>query len=434
MNTGSNWVFKDEYLLTWPLYQELNATLFHNTARYRIRQIVGLFLCTTVLYAALRIPSVVYGLWIGLILGFLIEWIRKRTTKDGDRHYKKLIQNNSGKTPYNVHTYDESNIISTDQNTKTQKIISYSQIERIIESKRLFLLIANTKDCIIVDTQFLSGGNRDEFRSFITKQCPHIRGKIRRGTFSRILETLLKLFPIAAIAITFLDLSPGLLQHTNGTLANDLTYREIAAGLNELGIVCSEDSIQQIEEMEESYKEMGIYDFYSDYTTQDRVISLLSWVGYGSYDFETLEWSPSSSGVYCVDMEAFAIDTMYTDYLKGIESISCGELLFSTIEETYDSVNWENGTGFGHLTFSLGGKTHHVLLEVDLDWYSTDALNRIGTIINSQNTEKKLYYLSDSGQGILIFYRDSQWAKAFTDLTGLHLTDNFNKAISQTLF
>lgn len=58
---------------------------------------------------------------------------------------------------------------------------------------------------------------------------------------------------------------------------------------------------------------------------------LLAMVGWGEFDNETWEWSPTSDQVYALDTEAFNIDRMYLDFLQGLLSISSGSMRPGTI-------------------------------------------------------------------------------------------------------
>lgn len=434
MSVEKNWVYKDEFLLDWQLYQEVNLCFFHVSARCLIRRFVILLIYAAVLGAMFQAPHLAQGVLFGSTVGIVIDLVRKRLTKDGNRHYKKQLENNGGKPPYKIHTYYDDELISIDQDSKTQTRFSYSQIQKIIETNRVMVLITDTKECVVIDTRWLSGGSREEFRSFLTSRCSNMRRGIQKDSFSRVLQVIIKVVSVAAVILSLLfayfenhPISPG-------SLPDDLTYREIAAELSGLGITCSEETIQELEQMAETYISLEYHDYYGAPTVQSRTIDLLSWAGYGSYDMETLEWTPSSNGVFWVDMEAFRVDTMYTDYLRGIEALSGGELQFTNVQETYDTVDWEKGIGFGTLIFSLNGKSYSVALQMDADWYSLKVLKRIGSIINSQNTGKQLYYLSDSGQGILIFYSDAHWAKEFTQLTGFPLSKRISSASYLTAY
>ena len=53
-----------------------------------------------------------------------------------------------------------------------------------------------------------------------------------------------------------------------------------------------------------------------------RTTSLLSLLGSGTTDFSTLNWSPSTNGVYAFDAEVSGLDEMYTNFLRGVSALN----------------------------------------------------------------------------------------------------------------
>lgn len=195
------------------------------------------------------------------------------------------------------------------------------------------------------------------------------------------------------------------------------TFEEIAVQLNELGINGFDQ--EMINAMQESW----------DQTPSETRLSinktawLLEAVGMGNYDYETWTYTPSSGDVYAFDMEVFNIEAMYRDFLQGVTAIGDGELEFTEIEEDLDNVNWEDGTGIRSITFQWRGNTYSLEADVDYDWFDCNLANQLNQIIMEQQGEKHLYFGGDGYQNIYVFYRDAEWASAFTKATGMRLAE-----------
>lgn len=199
-----------------------------------------------------------------------------------------------------------------------------------------------------------------------------------------------------------------------GSSAQWDTYAEAAAALRELGIDGLTDEC--IKELEASEME------YPAGAEIDRALVLLSTVGWGAIDPETWVWTPSENGVYCFDAEVLDESAMYTDFLRGISAIGCGELEFTDIREDTSAVDWETGTGNRTVSFCWNGEMHILHARAMGDWFDADAAEQLSRIIAQNGGEKRLYFTS-SGQECFVFYRDAGWAEAFSERTGIVLSD-----------
>ena len=140
-------------------------------------------------------------------------------------------------------------------------------------------------------------------------------------------------------------------------------------------------------------------------------------LGFGSYDFDSYVWSPSSDQVYSLDLEAHEITSMYTNFLRGIESIGGVELKFSEIEEIHDF----NMTEPVRLSFLLNGVQCAFELEENFDWYNPEIFDRMNQALEDQGNVKRLYFASDGDVCCVVFYCNSNWADSFTKKTGIPL-------------
>ena len=60
------------------------------------------------------------------------------------------------------------------------------------------------------------------------------------------------------------------------------------------------------------------------------------------------------------------------------------------------------------------------------DWFDCNLANQLNQIIVEQQGEKRLYFGDDGYQNIYVFYRDAEWATAFTKATGMQLVENLH--------
>ena len=114
---------------------------------------------------------------------------------------------------------------------------------------------------------------------------------------------------------------------------------------------------------------------------------------------------------------------LYTFQPKEQLALSDGQLDFTNIDTDFSGTNWKTGIGTAKVHFTFNGEKHTVSAAVNNDWFDPAFLDELNEII-AQADGKQLYFTSDSGQGLLLFYRDAQWAKEFTKLTGMKLYTN----------
>ena len=200
---------------------------------------------------------------------------------------------------------------------------------------------------------------------------------------------------------------------------NHKSFGEIAAKLRELGIDGIND--QMIQDLENGWDQIP----YEIRASLDKTAYLLDVLGRGNYDFETLTYTPSSEDVYAFDMEVFNETEMYRDFLRGVAAIGNGELDFTEMEENLEGVDWEAGTGSRGITFKWQGNLYTLEGKVMGDWFDFSVADQLNQMIMEQQEGKRLYFGSDGYQSVYVFYRDAEWAAAFTKATGMQLVETF---------
>ncbi len=197
---------------------------------------------------------------------------------------------------------------------------------------------------------------------------------------------------------------------------NDTSFSQLASALESLGIDGITDEL--VSRLEQSWS--GIAEEIR--AELDMPSTLRTELGSGTYNNGSGVWSPSSSAVYAFDMEVFAPDTMYTDFLRGVSVLGGGELDFTDIEENLDHVDWESGSGTRSVTFSWRGARHNRDAQMMHDWFDLRFADSLNALIAANCGGKQLYFGSDGYQELFVFYCDAQWAAAFEAATGMELT------------
>ncbi len=337
--------------------------------------------------------------------------------KNGDLQFQRMLFSNGGKPVRYRYSFDAEKIRLHNPDNGNDTSYDYAQIRYLNESEHLLTLEMPHRLCLIISKDTLTGGSFSEFTEFLLSRCTGIRNKkVRRGTAGKLAHWIFAVVIILGIGLAVFHL-PAVRRFADSfrPIHNGMSYLQIAQELESMGISCEDDIM--LRELEDRYQE------YRDYYTADysKTMDLLSWIGYGDYDPDTWEWTPSTSGVYWFDGEIVAVDTMYTDFLRGICAASKGQLQFTDIREDTSRVNWDQGTGTQAVTFIWNGKNYRLEGEVYYDWFDTQVANELNEILRAQNPEKQLYFAYDGGQGYLVFYCDSQWARTFEKSTGIDL-------------
>ena len=183
-----------------------------------------------------------------------------------------------------------------------------------------------------------------------------------------------------------------------------MTASQAAGVLTELGIRVPQMEIED--------------EFSSEYMVEE----LLYWAGMGEYDADTFAWTPAESGVYAFDLEVFDVGNMYRDFLRGVEAMSGGELVFTDIVEDDSHVELESG-GWKEVTFTVNGETRTLHAEMMYDWFDPSFANAVAEMTEDQQTGKRLRFHYDGYQVAYVFWCDDDWARDFAMATGLRLSD-----------
>jgi len=367
---------------------------------------VGLLLALTQFHSELY----VYGFitWSAVFLAAHLFFTQMRLKKG----YQKILQNNCGQPPHNRIHIGQDGIRLVNPKSGDEQIYPYSAIRSVTQTPKLVLLPTENKTCILLQKCWLQGGTADELLAFLVSQCP----RVRKSRGFRLGLWLRRIVFATMIAGSFFGLV--LLSGNPVGLTGSKSYTDIAADLSPLGITIREETINNVESFYEEYAQMYPG---SGPTNTDKTLELLFMEGMGSFDVETLEWTPSDSGVYRMDMEVFFIDSIYTDFFAGLSAMD-EELQFSNVKEDYSNVDIESGVGILPVSFDWNGQTYHLDAQYNYDWFDPDVLIEVIRIVNSAEGDNRLYYAYDGGQGFLFYYGTAQQARILSRMTGLRFS------------
>lgn len=146
---------------------------------------------------------------------------------------------------------------------------------------------------------------------------------------------------------------------------------------------------------------------------------ILNYLGVGKYDFEKNTWTPSSEDVYSFDMEVFDINTMYTNFFKGIMQITKGDIDITDIKEDLSQIDFEKGTGLHIVYFKYNGIPYEYQAKSYYDWFDHNIISFMNQVLHEHNIEKSLFMASDGWQNCILFYNTEQWAKKLKETTDI---------------
>ena len=191
--------------------------------------------------------------------------------------------------------------------------------------------------------------------------------------------------------------------------------------LRRLDIEISDDAEKlvrrDLSEVRSYYPNAGVEEFL-DYTY------ILSWLGTGDYDRATWAMVPVTDGVYAFDTEMFSIEEGYMDLLGAVERMSGGSIGIADFRIAIDDEMWTRGKGRFPIEFSLNGQPCRYMARLQSDWMDLGLLDYLGDKVKAVDDGRQLWFMHDGGQGMIMFYRDAEWAARFEAATGCRLYAN----------
>lgn len=386
-----------------------------------------IFSCFVILFTLWNIKNIIlfggffsqiqWFMSISFLIISLIVWIRDR---NGSINYKRILASNAGKPARHVIEFKDSVIEHSEPDTGNHGQITYDRIRKIVRTKENLILFMNYSQGFCVPRSALSG-DEEPFLSFLKEKCGNWRRKkVLSGLCGCILNILKIIVLVLALLITIVRPAFGLSDQQTSAPKNDMTLQEIVATLEDLGITGIRP--EMLAELEDDFATYP--DYY--YSNELKIIDVLFCMSYDYYNADTGTWTAASDDVFYFDLECIFIDTMYSDFLQGVSALD-PELDFENISEDISGADYENNQGKQSADFTWNGTSYRITGRVDNDWFDLDAADDLGSIIKNANTGKQLYFASDTGTGIILFYRDAAWAEKFESTTGIKLYDSAMK-------
>ncbi len=201
------------------------------------------------------------------------------------------------------------------------------------------------------------------------------------------------------------------------------SHAETVEALRALGIRVPDETVQEAETgLEEMLTMMAQYGFPRSEQPWDFPLLLLDILGWGDYDYDTGEWTPTSNDVYAFDAEIFDIGWMYTLFLQGIAAIVPG---FDCTEVTEEIDEWDEdeirkraalsggwqAEGTTKVSFVLNGHRYERALNFYGDWFNTDAIDWVNEVLTAEGFTGQIRTYFDGGQGLILFYGDDAFAR-----------------------
>lgn len=345
------------------------------------------------------------------------------TRKRGSIGYRRMVSANGGKPHHTIIQIGDDGILLINRDNDNKNSYNYDQFKAMVETKNLLILVMPYKLCLIMQKAWLIGGTSEDLKAYLFEKCPNIKKKkprdIRFGKWVQyfhitvlVIGTILALTNLPAVSLW---------DRISGKLHNDLTYQEMAAQLEPLGITISPQTIVELEAYDAEYAPGENY--YDVYYYESKVLDLLYWEGSGIYNQETWEWTPSSSGVFWFDAEVWNVDTIYTDFFTGVSAMD-EELTFTNVQEDYSRVDFEQGTGVVTVTFDYNGNSYELDADFYYDWFDEAFLFDIQKILADDEKIQNLYIAEDGGQGYVLYYGAPEMIRQLELKTGLAFYDS----------
>lgn len=179
------------------------------------------------------------------------------------------------------------------------------------------------------------------------------------------------------------------------------------------------------ESVRNSMEEYGLYDLVEE----SPYIWLLTNMGAPTHD-EDWNVTGYAEDVFWFDFEGFDISTDYIDVLNGMRALAKGSCLddVTDLQEDMTEADWENGKGVITVSLTRKGQTYSYVMDMYYDWIDTKVLGIWNPLLEQEGSQKYFYATGDDGQGAIVFFCTEDWAKEFTEKTGLVLEKGITKA------
>lgn len=204
-------------------------------------------------------------------------------------------------------------------------------------------------------------------------------------------------------------------------------FLQMGESLRQAGLdVFTEERMEQEAEYRISWlKEIAVFfpELAELYSEPD-YLSLLSNEGIGTYD-ENWNWHPLSQSVYAFSCQSYNSPKMYTEFLRGVESISDGEFSLTHIQENQEEVDFYQSSGSQILTFRYNDHPYYFRSRYMGAWMDCSIIDFMNQGFAKEGNPKRLWCTGDGAQGYIVFYNTEEWAENFEEITGIPLNSSY---------
>ena len=112
-----------------------------------------------------------------------------------------------------------------------------------------------------------------------------------------------------------------------------------------------------------------------------------------------------------VDMEGLE----YKDFLRKVQDISSGELVFEDAQQVVSKETYEKGTGIEEVSFKCNGREYSFIAEFNYDWFDGRFIHYLNTVLEKQGLEKRLIVFGEPN-GYLFTYKKPEFIETFKSI------------------
>ena len=406
--------FTSDVTLNLPVFQEYQHLFIDSTRKNTALRLVQLY-CALVFILFMDRNAYTVAFLVFTAVFIVAEWRAYHKNKDGGLVYKQMLHQADGNIPHNIVSFLEDGILFHNPHTGNDVVERYESIRELRESRNLLLLITDLNLYRVIDKRTLTGGSSQELIAFLRKKCPNLKRRVSTGAMGRFVRRALWIV-IALGLVWCLANSLQIPERLSGQLTNHMPAREMAAEFAALDIPISDRALDTILLWESDDTSL-----FPRYHGNSKALDMLICEGMGEHNYDTWEWTPSTSGVLWFDLEVMNISSMYTDFLTGVDAMD-ESLSFSNIAEDYSRADLESGKGLVTFSFDYLDQTYTINAQYNYDWFDTDVLRELSKILNSDEDPKDLWYTFD-GQGVLLYYGTFAESRTLERKTGLYFLD-----------
>ena len=153
-------------------------------------------------------------------------------------------------------------------------------------------------------------------------------------------------------------------------------------------------------------------------------------LGMGDYNYDTGEWTPTSSQVYAFDAEVYDIEHMYRLFLQGVQSI-VPEVVISDIQEDLSQMTdemipskttqWMQTDGKRTVSFLCNNHPYSIVLESWGDWINMNMLDFMNHVLEKEGCPNRLHIITDDmDQLVIMIYSTQERADIIKPLINVH--------------